>query len=43
MYKEIFSAIAITLAYPVKLKSEVDLAEIWPEPLDVVVFVLEKY
>lgn len=31
------------LAYPIKLKSEADLPEIWSEPLDVVVTALEKY
>ncbi len=31
------------LAYPIKLKLEADLPEIWSEPLDIVVSVLEKY
>jgi hypothetical protein len=31
------------LAFPVQNKAERDLPEIWPEPLQVVVDVLEKY
>ncbi len=38
-----FSAPVEKLAFPVNLKQEADLPEIWSEPLQIVVSVLEKY